>query len=476
MSFFSHNEYIQEGDLVLAWMNRSNIRPLTVTRGETLHTQYGSFPHDTLIGVKYGTQVGSTAGASGGHDAQRGPSSRGHGSAAGFIHVLAPTPELWSLSLRHRTQIVYTPDASYIVHRLRVRPGSRVLEAGTGSGSFTHALSRTVSSSGQLFTYEFHGPRYEEALQEVAADGINLNTVITHRDVCAEGFDNPTIANSQRPDHVISQLRALNKVGVETPVEGLNLQANAVFLDLPSPWLAIPHLSRVLDTSKQAHICCFSPCIEQVARAVETLKKYGWKKIEMVEVSAKRWEGHKEMVKSVGDAVERLRDIKRRRVLGLRKRNERIARERVQDQQNGTSEETFVASTAGDSAAGGESTPAADDEEEGGNDQQQQSTELKHKKGPTEKYRGFNPWGKGQRIREGDERFSWLDVSRVEPEIKSHTSYLTFAILPPVMPEHLFNADGIVISSLPVSTESASEPATVATPTVDNVKVETTST
>lgn len=67
-------------------------------------------------------------------------------------------------------------------------------------------------------------------------------------------------------------------------------------------------------------------------------------------------------------------------------------------------------------------------------------------------------------------------MSRVEPEIKSHTSYLTFAILPPVMPEHLFNADGIVISSLPVSTESASEPATVATPTVDNVKVETTST
>jgi hypothetical protein len=50
----------------------------------------------------------------------------------GYIHLLRPTPELWTLSLPHRTQIVYLPDISFITNELRVRPGSRVIEAGKG--------------------------------------------------------------------------------------------------------------------------------------------------------------------------------------------------------------------------------------------------------------------------------------------------------------------------------------------------------
>lgn len=425
MSFLDPKPIIADGDLILAWMSRSNIRPIVMKAGETFHSQFGSFAHSNIIGKPFGSQIPGQGGR-------------------GFIHVIEPTPELWSLSLRHRTQIVYTPDASYIVQRLKIRPGSRVLEAGTGSGSFTHALARTVSNSGQLFTFEFHGPRYEEALKEIKEHKIDTNTIITHRDVCMDGFSNPTIANAHDPEAVKKHL--LEMAGQKIPeeqsteqipdeqVKDINLQANAVFLDLPSPWLAIPHLTKVMDDSQEAFICCFSPCIEQVSRAVETLRKEGWRKIEMVEVSSKRWEGHKEMVKKMDEAVERLRDIKRRRVVGLRKKNERIAKEQ-QAKQNGQENSDAIATVVGEEGEKGNSVLAEDDVEEG------DAEDAKNKV--------FNPWGKGLRIKEGDDGFQWTDITRVEGEIKSHTSYLTFAVKPPRVPAEFVNSEGVVISSIP---------------------------
>ena len=48
----------------------------------------------------------------------------------GWAFVLHPTPELWTLTLPHRTQILYTPDISMVLTQLELRPGSVVCEAG----------------------------------------------------------------------------------------------------------------------------------------------------------------------------------------------------------------------------------------------------------------------------------------------------------------------------------------------------------
>lgn len=107
-----------------------------------------------------------------------------------FMTMLLPTPELWTLSLPHRTQIVHTADISHVVLRLNIVPGSVVVEsgemrfrlapsrlcasrspralaaAGTGSGSLTTSLARAVAPSGHVHTFEFNGMRAEVATYE----------------------------------------------------------------------------------------------------------------------------------------------------------------------------------------------------------------------------------------------------------------------------------------------------------------------
>lgn len=352
MSFYKYKDIIEEGDLVLAFISRSDTKPIVITKGTILNTRYGHFKHDDMIGKKFGEQV---VGAKG----------------YGFVHLLHPTPELWTLSLPHRTQIVYTHDSAYIMQRLNVLSGSRIIEAGTGSASFTHSFARTVGLEGRVFTYEFHEPRYVEAKAELEAHHLTENTFITHRDVCEDGFE-------------INEIPA--------PFDsGSGISATAIFLDLPSPWSAIPHLDKVISKESKSGLCCFSPCIEQVEKTIEALQQNGWINIELVEVAGRKWEARKDMVRDVNDVIARLKDIHSRRSQGIE------ARKAVK----------LRAPEVGDKRH---------QEDQGDNDTKFQNLG-----------KGFNPFGKGERIREGDETYNWKNVTKLETEIKSHTSYLTFA-------------------------------------------------
>lgn len=333
MSFTHRKTLVEEGDLLLAWIRRDDIRPIRVTKGEVIQTRYGGFKHDSFIGRKYGSQLAC----------ENGP---------GFIHIMAPTPELWMQSLPHRTQIVYSPDASYICDRLRIVPGTRIIEAGTGSGALTHVFARAVGNAGLIYTFEYHQARSEEAKRDFQEHGLGDRIRVTHRNVCQDSFD------------------------MNEPIN-----ASAVFLDLPSPWLAVPLLEGHLDRTQQARICCFSPCIEQVIKTVQALQKSGFRNIEMVENQARRWEGHWAMHRSVEDAMNVLRDVRARRQEGLDRRHGRLS----EDEYNS----------------------------------------LKRKRD------AFNPWGRGLRVKEGQEGYQWDPVSWTETTVKSHTSYLTFATLPP---------------------------------------------
>ncbi|RDA90213.1 hypothetical protein CP533_1073 [Ophiocordyceps camponoti-saundersi (nom. inval.)] len=293
--------------LAIVSLSRDNFQPITLEQssgavdgyaeGATLNTRFGSFPHSTLLDIPWGSQVRASVVDTGSRGRKRrrdeiesdgtslaspdeaddgsGPATvpaKAVAASSGFIYVLRPSPELWTSSLPHRTQVVYTPDYSYILQRIRLRPGSRLIEAGAGSGSFTHASARSVydeDAGGQVFSFEAHEPRFRKMQEEIRDHALEGIVRITHRDVYRDGF----------------------------LIEGRSPKATAVFLDLPAPWEALHHLSRrkedadwicPLDPEQSVYICTFSPCIEQVTRTVAELRTLGWTDIDMVEIVHKR--------------------------------------------------------------------------------------------------------------------------------------------------------------------------------------------
>ncbi|KAG7161719.1 tRNA (adenine(58)-N(1))-methyltransferase catalytic subunit TRMT61A-like [Homarus americanus] len=245
MSFSESKALIEEGDTVILYIGVSQIYALEVKPKITnklgqpvdnvFQTRYGSLKVMNLIGVKFGSKVSLSK---------------------GWAHVLYPTPELWTVTLPHRTQILYTPDISMVVTQLEIGPGSVVCEAGTGSGSLSHALLRAIGPTGRLYTCDFHKERV--ALDEFTHHGFGQRVTVSHRDVYVEGL------------------------GVEN-------EADAVFLDLPRPWEALPHAVSSIKASG-GRICSFSPCIEQVSRACELMASIGLQEITTLECLAREFQ------------------------------------------------------------------------------------------------------------------------------------------------------------------------------------------
>ncbi|ROV92430.1 hypothetical protein VPNG_09603 [Cytospora leucostoma] len=336
---------------------------------------------------------------------------------SGFVYILPPTPEIWTSSLPHRTQVVYTPDYSYVLQRIRARPGTRLIEAGSGSGSFTHASVRAVydgrtgyndapGATGKVFSFEYHEQRFEKMKKEIRDHGLEKLVEINHRDVYKDGF----------------------------LVDGKSPEADAIFLDLPAPWQALPHLSRrrpktesdmdgiqtenggedkwisPLNPKRSAYLCTFSPCIEQVIRTVSEMRKLGWVEIEMVEISHKRINAFREKIglnvvsdrgsqqapKDVAEALAKLREIEAKAV----EHNAKMY-------------------------AGLNKTKKGEDADMEDDDAPAQPTVNGEKQ--NQDFEGL--------VEESKEAISkpYLQgrlVTRPETELKAHTSYLVFAILP----------------------------------------------
>ncbi|ADV25205.1 tRNA (adenine(58)-N(1))-methyltransferase catalytic subunit TRM61 [Cryptococcus gattii E566] len=356
--------HIEAGDIVILYMARDNMTAITIVPGETFHNKYGRYPHDMLIGQKYGSKV---------HSPPPHP---------GYVHVLRPTPELWTLSLPHRTQILYLPDISYITMRLGVRVGGKVIEAGTGSGSMTHSLSRSVGPNGQVMSFEYHRQRFETALKEFESHGLT-NVRLQHRNVCKEGF------------------------GDAQGVEG-------VFLDLPAPWEAIPHAVKALRRDIITRICCFSPCLEQVLKTVTCLRSEGFSDISTQEVLIRTHElvappPNTAYLSSISSVVSYLREHEQR------KEERRLLQIKTAKENNRK-------------VKGIEANDALPVEGETGTKRKLEQTSVS---GP-DNAAPADPHPKTNLLwTEPSNPFPTTVLTKPSPEMKGHTSYLTFAVLYP---------------------------------------------
>lgn len=142
-----------------------------MTRGQSYTAQKGAVRHDDLINNKerFGTKVLTS-------------------NKRGFVFVLRPTSDMYTRNLSQRTQILYTPDISQVLMRLELRPGVRVCESGTGSGSLSTSITKAIMPTGHLFTFEFNESRVDKAKADFKAMGFAPYITVTHRDVLTNGF------------------------------------------------------------------------------------------------------------------------------------------------------------------------------------------------------------------------------------------------------------------------------------------------
>lgn len=243
MSFLKPKDVIEEGDTVILYLSAHSMHAIEATpniinkKGESIEhifqTNFGALKVKNIIGVNYGSKVELSK---------------------GWAYVLQPNPELWTINLPHRTQIIYTPDISLILFQLEIKPGAVVIESGTGSGSLSHYFLRAIKPYGHLHTFDFHEARANQARDEFQRHGLGDFVTVYHRDVCENGF-----------------------------TDELNGKADAVFLDLPAPQTAVPHAVKALK-STGGRFCSFSPCIEQSQRCCQALQEHGFTEIQSMEI------------------------------------------------------------------------------------------------------------------------------------------------------------------------------------------------
>ncbi|KAI6673542.1 hypothetical protein NL676_001448 [Syzygium grande] len=197
------------------------MKAVNMCEGSVFQNRFVMFRHSNWIGLPFGSKV--------------------YSNKSRYVYLLAPSPELWTLVLSHRTQILYITDISFVITYLEIVPGCLVLESGTGSGSLTTSLTRAVAPAGHVYTFDFHEQRAASAREDFERTGVSSMVTVLVRDIQGKGF----------PDELCGM-------------------SDAVFLDLPQPWLVIVSAAKML--KPDATLCSFSPCIEQVQRSCEALR------------------------------------------------------------------------------------------------------------------------------------------------------------------------------------------------------------
>ena len=221
-------ELIAEGDDIFLYLDRRRTYLVRVEAEKSFHTHKGYIQLGDLIGKEYGTRIASSM----------------------DIEFVALKPNLrdYIFKSNRRTQISYPKDISLIIMFSGIGPGSRVVEAGTGTGALTSAIAHYIKPAGRVYTYDVR-----QEFQKNAEKNLERAKLLEYVE--------------------------LKEGDVTEGIEEKDL--DAVILDLATPWLIVPHAYTALKGS--GVLVSFSPTIDQVVKAVEALTDHGFVGIETVE-------------------------------------------------------------------------------------------------------------------------------------------------------------------------------------------------
>ena len=201
-----------------------------LTPSQRQHTHHGFIDHNAMIGQPFGSIVKTQLGYS-------------------YLLFQPSTFDLVA-RIKRSSQIIYPKEIGYILLKMNIVPGSRIVEAGTGSGGLTLALSRFVRPNGRIYTYEERDDMIAVARKNLEKIGALDVVEMKQRDI-RDGFD---------------------ERGVD-----------ALFLDVREPWLFLAQARAALKSG--GFFGSLVPTTNQLSEILQEIERLGnWADIEVVEI------------------------------------------------------------------------------------------------------------------------------------------------------------------------------------------------
>jgi tRNA (adenine57-N1/adenine58-N1)-methyltransferase catalytic subunit len=224
-----HGTIAQDGDLAELVGLRHKVFMIQLKTGAIFQSHRGILKHDDLIGKPWGSQILSHNGSP-------------------FFLLQPPLGELLR-NLPRNSQILYPKDIGYILVTMGIGPGQTIIEAGTGSGSFTCALAFSIGKEGKIISYDCRSDMQNVAKKNLNRLGLEDHVTFVNRDI-TEGFS-------------------------ETGVD-------ALFLDLPNPFDYIPQVRAALKPG--GFFGCILPTTNQISKLLMSLRQNDFAFIEVNEI------------------------------------------------------------------------------------------------------------------------------------------------------------------------------------------------
>ncbi|MBO4794051.1 MAG: tRNA (adenine-N1)-methyltransferase, partial [Deltaproteobacteria bacterium] len=178
------------GQLFILATPQGKRRLRRVEEGQDIHSQEGILHMEDIAAAPYGSELKTSLGVP--------------------MRIMKPTLADLVKGVKRQTQILYPKDIGLICMKLGVGPGRTVIEAGTGSGSMTVALSWFSGETGHVHTFEAREEFFTLARRNLEWAGVGGNVTMHCQDI-SEGF-------------------------------GDVHNADALFLDVRTPWEYLRHI------------------------------------------------------------------------------------------------------------------------------------------------------------------------------------------------------------------------------------------
>lgn len=223
------------GDLVIIVTPQGKRHLRRIEENQDMHTQNGVLRMEDVVGARFGTEVNTTNGVP--------------------FRLMRPTLADLVKGVKRQTQILYPKDIGLICLKLGVGPNRTIIEAGTGSGSLTLAMSWYAGTTGHIHTFESREEHQKVARRNLTWAGLGENVTMHLADI-ENGFGDVT-------------------------------DADGLFLDVRTPWEYLRHIPAAVTPG--AALAFLLPTVDQVSKLLLGLETGPFDDVEVCEVLVRPW-------------------------------------------------------------------------------------------------------------------------------------------------------------------------------------------